>query len=143
MCFQTVLVVLKSGAVGFHGMARSVPYGTPRLGDRSPCMHRRSVVIDSMKRELVPVARGHFLGMLHLIMGIFLMQGLFHLLLRLCKAHAAIGGFTDSRQERSCKKSGHTCGGNDFFNVEVHPVSPPFMIHRFLNFAGYPVSLFC
>jgi hypothetical protein len=76
-------------------------------------------------------------------MGIFLMQGPFYLLLRLCQAHAAVGGFTDSRQERSCNKSGQTCGGNDFFNIEVHPVSPPFMIHWFLRFAGYSVSLFC
>ena len=118
MCFKTVLLVLKSGAVGFHGMARSMPYRSPRLGDRSPCMHRRSVVIDPMMGELVPVARGHSLRLFHFIMGVFLLQGLFHLLLRLCKAHAAIGGFTDSRKERSCKKSGHTCGGNDFFNLK-------------------------
>ena len=143
MRFKTGLLVLKCGAVGFHGMMRRMPYRIPCLGDRSPCMHCRSVVIHSMMGKLVPVARGHFLRMLHLIMGIFLMQGLFYLLLRLCKAHAAVGGFTDSRQERSCKKSGHTCGGNDFFNVEVHPVSPPFIIHCFLRFAGYLVSLFC
>ena len=99
MCFQTVLLVFKSGSMRFHSMMRSMPYRAPRLGNRTPCMHRWSVHIGFMTGELVPVARGHFLRLFHLIMGICLMQGLFHLLLRLCQAHAAVGGFTDSRQE--------------------------------------------
>ena len=99
MCFQAVLLVLKSGSMGFHGMMRSMPYRSPRLGGRTPCMHRRSVHIGFMTGELVPVARGHFLRLFHLIMRILLMQGLLDFLLCLCQAHAAIGGFTDSRQE--------------------------------------------
>ena len=94
MCFKPVLFVVKGVTMEFHGMMRSMmPYRAPRMGDRTPCMHGGS----SMMGELVPVPRENFVRMFHLIMGIFLMQGPFHLLLRLCQAHAAIGGFTDPR----------------------------------------------
>ena len=62
-------------------------------------MHRRSVHIRVMTGKLVPAARENFLSTFHLIMGIFLIQGLFHLLLRLCKTHAAVGGLADPGQE--------------------------------------------
>jgi len=78
-----------------------------------------------MTGKLVPAARENFLSTFHLIMGIFLIQGLFRLLLRLCKTHAAVGGLTDPGQEGSCKKRGHTRGGNCFFNAQVHHISPP------------------
>ena len=69
------------------------------MGDRPPCMHRRSVLIYPMMGELIPLARGNFMRLFHFIMRVFLMQGPFYLLLRLCQTHAAVGGFSDSRQE--------------------------------------------
>ena len=45
MCFQPVLFVLKGVTMELHGMMRSMmPYGPPRMGDRAPCIHGRSVL---------------------------------------------------------------------------------------------------
>ena len=67
-------------------------YGSPRLGNGASGMHGRSV-------QIMPVVRLFFKVLVAVFLYRFIMtvQRAFHLLLRLRKAHAAIGGFTDSR----------------------------------------------
>ena len=62
------------------------------MGDRPSGMHGRSVqtfpVVQLFVKVLMPMFLDRF---------VMTVQRPFHLLLCLCKAHAAIGGFTDSR----------------------------------------------
>ena len=69
-----------------------MPYRPPRVRDRTFGMHGRSVLS-------IPVL--HVFGMKPMTRFrsgfIMTVQRTFHLLLCLCKTHAAIGGFADSR----------------------------------------------
>lgn len=69
-----------------------MPYGFPGVRDRTSGMHGRSVLS-------IPVV--HVFGMKPMTRFrsgfIMTVQRTFHLLLCLCKTHAAIGGFTDPR----------------------------------------------
>ena len=62
------------------------------MGNRAPGMHGRPV-------QVMPVVQLFFEVFVTVFLYRFIMtvQRAFHLLLRLRKAHAAIGGFTDSR----------------------------------------------
>ena len=82
----------KSVSVGIHMVCRSMSYGSPRMGNRASGMHGRSVlsipVLHVFGMKLMTRFRSGF---------IMTVQRTFYLLLCLRKAHAAIGGFTDSR----------------------------------------------
>ena len=62
------------------------------MGNRASGMHGRSV-------QVMPTVRLFFKVLVAVFLNRFVMtvQRTFHLLLRLREAHAAIGGFTDSR----------------------------------------------
>ena len=73
-------------------MRSMMPYRPPRMGDRAPCIHGRSVLS-------IPVVHVFGMKLMSRLCSGFIMtvQRTFHLLLCLCKTHAAIGGFADSR----------------------------------------------
>ena len=79
----------KSVFVGFHMVRLRVSYRSPRMGNGAPSMHGRSVQI--MQRFV------EVLAIVFLERFVMTVQRTFHLLLCLREAHAAIGGFTDSR----------------------------------------------
>ena len=69
-----------------------MPYGLPGVRDRASGMHGRSVL-------RIPVVHVFGMKLMSRLCSGFIMtvQRTFHLLLCLCKTHAAIGGFADSR----------------------------------------------
>ena len=82
----------KSVSVGIHMVCRSMSYGSPRMGNRASGMHGRSVQVMPVVQLFVKVLMIMFLDRF-----VMTVQWTFYLLLCLGKAHAAIGGFTDSR----------------------------------------------
>ena len=69
-----------------------MPYRPPRVRDRTFGMHGRPVQIMPTVQLFVKVLMTMFLDRF-----VMTVQRTFYLLLCLRKAHAAIGGFTDSR----------------------------------------------
>ena len=73
-------------------VCRCMSYGSPRMGNRASGMHGGPMqimpVVLLFVKVLVTVFPDRF---------VMTVQRTFHLLLRLREAHAAIGGFTDSR----------------------------------------------
>ena len=69
-----------------------MPYGLPGVRDRASGMHGRSVLS-------IPVVHVFGMKLMSRLCSGFIMtvQRTFHLLLCLCKTHAAIGGFADPR----------------------------------------------
>lgn len=69
-----------------------MPDGSPRMGNGASGMHGRSV-------QVMPMVQLFFKVLVTVFLNRFVMtvQRAFHLLLCLREAHAAIGGFTDSR----------------------------------------------
>ena len=73
-------------------VSRGMPYGFPGVRNRASGMHGRSVQVMPVVQLFVKVLMIMFLDRF-----VMTVQRAFHLLLCLGKAHAAIGGFTDSR----------------------------------------------